>query len=307
MPDKPDHDPYRVLLESTLAIPWRIDWRTKEFTYIGPQIEALLGWKQGSWKTAQDWIDRIHADDREGTVSYCVGLSEEGVDHEADYRALNSDGGSVWIRDVVHVLRENGATVALVGFMFDITERKRMELQLEELNRTNQELLRTDTLTGIANRKAFDERIEMEFLRATRNHSPLSLLFIDIDSFKQYNDRYGHLQGDSCLISVSQSLERLFSRPGDLVARYGGEEFVVTLPDTPRHDAVKLAEHCRQEIEALGIPHESALASDVVTVSIGVSTLDWQNNPKDLAEFLDQADRRLYQAKEAGRNRVVGD
>jgi len=128
-----DDEFYKTLLESTLAIPWRINWKTKEFTYIGPQIEGLLGWSVSSWKTAQDWIDRIHPDDREHTVSYCVRLSDEGVDHEADYRALKSDGSIVWIRDVVHVLRGGDSTSELIGFMFDISERKKLENELVEL------------------------------------------------------------------------------------------------------------------------------------------------------------------------------
>ena len=126
---------YKTLLESTKAIPWKINWKTKQFDYVGPQIEELLGWPQNSWLTAIDWIERIHAEDREETVNYCVGQSENGIDHEADYRALKADGGYVWIRDVVHVIRDSdGVTTDLVGFMFDISERKRMEELLLTLN-----------------------------------------------------------------------------------------------------------------------------------------------------------------------------
>ncbi len=113
---------YKTLLESTKAIPWRIDWATMEFSYIGPQIEELLGWAQDSWVSVNDWADRMHPEDREKTVSYCVSQSESGLDHEADYRALTRDGGYAWIRDVVHVVRkDNGEVDSLVGFMFDIS------------------------------------------------------------------------------------------------------------------------------------------------------------------------------------------
>src|SRR6185436_19989384 len=92
---------YKTLLESTKAIPWKIDWATMRFAYIGPQIETLLGWAQDSWLTVEDWATRIHADDREQVVQFCVAQSKAGMDHEADYRALTRDGGYVWIRDVV--------------------------------------------------------------------------------------------------------------------------------------------------------------------------------------------------------------
>ena len=121
---------YKTLLESTLAIPWQIDWKTKQFIYIGPQIEKLLGWKQASWVSAQDWIDRIHPEEREAVASYCISQSEKGSDHEADYRALKADGTWVWVRDVVHVVRHKGETTHLIGFMFDISARKEIEMQI---------------------------------------------------------------------------------------------------------------------------------------------------------------------------------
>lgn len=100
-----DNAVYKTLLESTKAIPWKIDWATMAFAYIGPQIEPLLGWSPESWVSAQDWAMRIHPDDRDHVVNFCVAQSKAGVDHEADYRALTKDNGYVWIRDVVHVVR----------------------------------------------------------------------------------------------------------------------------------------------------------------------------------------------------------
>lgn len=109
---EPDSTVYRTLLESTRAIPWRIDWATMRFTYIGPQIEALLGWTPESWVSIDDWVERMHPDDRESVVNFCVTQSKSGVDHEADYRALTRDGHYIWIRDVVHVMRKNGEVEA---------------------------------------------------------------------------------------------------------------------------------------------------------------------------------------------------
>lgn len=149
---------YKTLLESTKAIPWKIDWKSMSFSYVGPQIEALLGWEAGSWISVEDWATRIHPDDREYVVNFCVAQSQAGVDHEADYRALTKDGDYVWIRDVVHVIRQDdGEVEALVGFMFDISERKALEQSLEqsnaELQKTNLDLkdalLTIKTIGGI--------------------------------------------------------------------------------------------------------------------------------------------------------------
>ena len=131
-----DRISYKTLLESTKAIPWQLDWETMRFTYIGPQIETLLGWTPGSWVSADDWAARMHPDDRESVVNFCIAQSKAGLDHEADYRALMKNGGYVWIRDVVHVMRNpTGAVVSLIGFMFDISERKRVEAELSALQK----------------------------------------------------------------------------------------------------------------------------------------------------------------------------
>jgi len=144
---------YKTLLESTKAIPWKIDWESKLFSYIGPQIEELLGWPQDSWVSAQDWIDRMHEKEREETTTYCISQSAAGIDHEADYRALKADGSYVWVRDVVHVIRENGVTTALVGFMFDITERKlaeeRLSLASKVFLHTHEGIMITDASANI--------------------------------------------------------------------------------------------------------------------------------------------------------------
>ncbi len=129
-----DNGLYQTLLESTLAIPFRIDWATKKYTYVGPQIEALLGWSPESWHSVEDWAARIHPDERDQTVARCVELSLAGVDHDAEYRALTKDNSFVWVREVVHVLcDENGETSALIGFTFDITEHKKTEQLHAEL------------------------------------------------------------------------------------------------------------------------------------------------------------------------------
>ncbi|MYM24223.1 diguanylate cyclase [Duganella sp. FT135W] len=299
-----DPDVYRTLLESTQAIPWRIEWATMQFTYIGPQIEALLGWKQASWLSANDWADRIHEEDRQKTVDFCVSQSQKGIDHEADYRALTSDGDYVWIRDVVHVVRrEDGSVEALVGFMFNITERKQAEEKILQLQRELEVLSYRDSLTSVANRRMFDTMYQVEWAKARTSGHPLSLVVVDIDYFKQYNDHYGHVQGDACLRQVAQSLDGGAARSQDLCARLGGEEFVLLLPSTDAATARSVAERCRKLVAQKEIPHARSGVGRLVTVSMGVGTII-PGDQDDPSVFLDRIDRRLYQAKSAGRDRI---
>lgn len=295
---------YRTLLESTRAIPWRIDWATKCFTYIGPQIETLLGWSPSSWVSVNDWAARIHEDDRTRTVNFCVSQSQQGVDHEADYRALTRDGDYVWMRDVVHVVRRpDGSVDSLVGFMFDITERKQAEDKILQLQRELEVLSYRDSLTGVANRRMFDTVYPVEWNNAREAGEPLSLIVIDIDYFKQFNDHYGHVQGDDCLRRVAQALDAGATHPRDLCARLGGEEFVLLLPATDEQAARSVAERCRKLLRQKEIPHARSGIGRAVTISMGIGTIV-PGAHDDPGVFLDRIDRRLYQAKSAGRDRI---
>ena len=162
----------------------------------------------------------------------------------------------------------------------------------------------SDGLTGIANRRHFDLAIEKEQRRAKRSAIPLTMLMIDIDFFKAYNDHYGHQQGDDTLIKVAGALAALLQRPQDLIARYGGEEFAVILPDMDSAGGARVAEALRQRITQLAIPHAEASGAQHVTVSIGVATQAPQN-PVEVAALIGAADRGLYVAKRGGRNRVA--
>ncbi|NHQ94000.1 sensor domain-containing diguanylate cyclase [Janthinobacterium lividum] len=179
----------------------------------------------------------------------------------------------------------------------------------EKLLREQTMVLRSQTfadgLTGIANRRHFDVAIEKEMRRAMRTGSPLSLLMIDIDHFKDYNDHYGHQQGDDCLIRVAAELAAMLQRPTDLLARYGGEEFAAILPDTDAAQALRMAEAIRAHAAGLRIPHAKT-GNDVkhITVSIGIATPHPQQQPT-ISALIGAADRALYLAKRAGRNRVM--
>jgi diguanylate cyclase (GGDEF)-like protein/PAS domain S-box-containing protein len=295
---------YRTLLESTRAIPWRIDWATSRFTYIGPQIEQLLGWPLRSWDTIQDWADRMHADDRERVVSFCVAQSRAGADHEADYRALTRDGSYVWIRDVVHVIRKaDGSPEALVGFMFDVSERKKQEERIVSLQRELMELSFQDGLTGIANRRRFDQTFDEVWHAAVHERTPLGLLMIDIDCFKQFNDAYGHVAGDDCLKRVGQLLGTVATRPRDFLARYGGEEFVLILPNTDEAGTRAVAEACRRTIESARVAHNRSTVGSWLTISVGAGACV-PTAAMTAQSLLQRVDKELYRAKAAGRNRV---
>jgi len=300
-----DSDVYKTLLESTKAIPWKIDWATMRFSYIGPQIESLLGWSPASWVSAEDWATRMHPEDSAWVVDFCVSQSKAGTDHEADYRALTKDGGYVWIRDVVHVVRnEAGEVESLVGFMFDISERKKTEEKLLTLQKELEALSFKDGLTGVANRRMFDSIMEVEWANARRNNQPLSLIMLDIDYFKQYNDHYGHVQGDQCLKRMGQVLTSAATRSRDFVARFGGEEFVLVLPETDEESAAKIAERCRNLLFKEQIPHEKSLVSQILSVSLGVGTIVPAHTDESIA-FIEKVDKRLYRAKQNGRNCIV--
>lgn len=298
---------YKTLLESTKAIPWRIDWKTLQFSYIGPQIEPLLGWSPETWVTVEDWASRMHPEDREWVVNFCVSQSQCGVDHEADYRALTKAGDYVWIRDVVHVVRDaQGEVEALVGFMFDISERKKTEQELAALQRRLEEYSFQDGLTGVANRRMFDSVLDESWRDAVRHRSPLSVILLDIDHFKQYNDLHGHLQGDECLKRMAALLTSAVKRPRDFVARFGGEESVLVLPETDAEAAQQVAERCRSLLAQARIPFGGDDANPYVTVSMGVGTLV-PAHEDTIKDFLNRVDRRLYQAKRNGRDRIEGE
>ncbi len=176
--------------------------------------------------------------------------------------------------------------------------------QLEEKNRLLERLSTLDTLTGLANRRRFDEALQQEWRRALRDAGSLSLIFCDIDFFKGYNDSYGHQAGDDCLSRVARALAEVVNRPADLAARYGGEEFVVLLVDTVLEGAAFLAERMRDRIESQHVAHRSSGLGAFLTASFGVASLVPRPGlkPEDLIALADHA---LYAAKQAGRNRVV--
>lgn len=186
----------------------------------------------------------------------------------------------------------------------DVSMAVSREKKLRELASELESQTLVDGLTGIANRRRFDLHLDDEFRRAKRQDSPLSLVMIDVDYFKDYNDNYGHQRGDDCLVQLAGALSRVLNRARDLAARYGGEEFTVILPDTNEDGALQIAEAMRAEVEALQIEHAYSGVANYVTVSLGISTLVPDHTSKT-GSLIHAADRALYQAKRSGRNCVV--
>jgi diguanylate cyclase (GGDEF)-like protein len=176
------------------------------------------------------------------------------------------------------------------------------------LLKANQELARvsaTDGLTQAANRRAFEERLDEEWRRASRDAVPMTLLMIDIDHFKAYNDRYGHQAGDECLKLITRDFRIRLRRPADFLARYGGEEFAIILPDTDLSGALVVAEDLRRRTMALEIAHGASPVAGVVTLSIGVAEAEPAANNWSAMDLVAASDRALYRAKRLGRNRVI--
>lgn len=182
----------------------------------------------------------------------------------------------------------------------------RNHLELKRQRDMLRDVALVDGLTGVGNRRRFDDVFKREWRRSARDGTPLTVVMADIDFFKGYNDTYGHQQGDACLRTVAQAMAAVVNRPGDLVARYGGEEFVCLLPNTDADGGREVGERLRAAVEALNLPHKASKVCDHVTISVGTASQvpDLSGNPQDI---LGDADYCLYQAKRAGRNQVKAD
>lgn len=187
----------------------------------------------------------------------------------------------------------------------DVSAMVQRESVLNAMTKKFSGLALTDELTNVANRRQFNITLDKEIRYASRDGKPLSLIFLDIDLFKPYNDTLGHQSGDLCLIQVINALRKRLRRGGDQLARYGGDEFCIILPDTPIKSAVDTAESLRIVIQKLAIPHPANDAANCVTISIGVACWDRTNNESSSSLVL-RADSALYRAKKAGRNQVLG-
>jgi diguanylate cyclase (GGDEF)-like protein/PAS domain S-box-containing protein len=314
---------YRELLESVDAIPWEYDPQSQCFIYIGPQVDALLGHPQDTWlQTVGLFASSAHVEDHDKLMQLLTSTEAVNQAQEVELRLQHRDGDWRWVLLSTRLVQNNAGRILLKGLLFDITARKhneqelaRYQERLEEIvaERTQtlnsyakqlEKLTTEDALTGIPNRRYFESEYEKEWRRAQRRQETIALMMIDVDSFKSYNDTYGHPAGDATLRTVAEVIQLQLRRVGDFVARYGGEEFVAVVPGADARIAALIAENICSAVAEQRLAHSEGLAEPYITVSIGaVSQVPAVGaNAKAMISLADAA---LYQAKAQGRNRVV--
>ena len=296
---------YRLLADNSRDIVFQLDHNLVR-RYVSPASRDILGYEP-SELVGRGAFEECHPEDAEEVEAVFASLLCGELDHHSIInRQQHRDGLWIWVEARLKTLRDprTGAVAGIIGAMRDISLRKSIEDQLAQANRRLEILAARDALSGLANRRTFDETLTREHRRALRDGGSLALIMIDIDCFKAFNDMYGHPAGDECLRQVAGVLASCARRPADLVARYGGEEFAVLLPDTDEAGGAEVAKAMRLAVRELALRHEAG-AERIVTISAGVSA-----SGRDLHEarpdwLLKEADQALYRAKRGGRDRVV--
>lgn len=290
---------FRMLAEQSSDMVTRIG-RDNELLYVSPSCERIIGWSPDEL-LGTSAVAGIHAEDIE-RVEQAITALKNGEAEEARfvYRQRHRERGEIWAEAALHVTRasDSGEIDGVVAVVRDMTEQKDLQDKLASL-------ATSDGLTGLANRRAFDERIADEWTRARRDGAQLSLLLIDVDHFKAFNDHYGHLAGDGCLRALGRILSAHARRPADLAARYGGEEFALLLPNTDADGCAKVGEEIRDALCNLAMLHAQNPPSRLVTVSVGGATGFPSQTTTDSSALVAAADRALYAAKNGGRDRLV--
>ncbi|WP_367850066.1 diguanylate cyclase [Rhodoferax sp. WC2427] len=253
------------------------------------------------------WQSLIHPMDAPAVhAAFLIHAKGLAPGYRLEHRMLHQDGRWIWVLSHAMVIERDaaGRATRILGTHLDISERKQADAELQRANTQLAQLSITDGLTGVGNRRLFDQCLQAEWARSARQKQPLALLMIDIDHFKLYNDCYGHPGGDACLREVAQILTTCLCRPGELLMRYGGEEFVVLLLDTDATGACVVAQRCLDRIRLAGLPHAASPVSDCISLSMGVAgTIPGPNSQPET--LVAQADKALYQAKHQGRDRYV--
>ena len=252
------------------------------------------------------WRALFHADDAERVMATIEAHFDSRTEaYECEFRIRHKAGHAVWLLSRGKVVERDadGRPLRMAGTHMDITDRKRIELELQRLNERLTQLSTTDGLTEVGNRRLFDQTLSAEWARAARKRDRVALLMIDIDHFKDYNDAYGHPAGDECLRRVARIVSETVKREGELVARYGGEEFALLLPGADLASARVVAERCLAALAEARIEHRQSPTSQWVTMSDGIA--DAVAAPGTLPTALvEAADAALYRAKRAGRSRL---
>ncbi len=275
--------------------------------YVSPAFTVLTGWSAEE-VIGQPAVDIVHPEDRPSNATLLPQLLAGAPQVTSCLRYVRKDGSLLWVEMRARLLRCDDGETQAISNMRDITDRRAAEDRVAMLNRELAELARTDGLTGVANRRRFDEALAQEWRRARHEEMPVSLMMIDVDRFKLFNDRYGHLKGDECLRAVAAAAAQVARGPAVLTARYGGEEFVVLLPRIDAAAAAALAGQVLAAVRAMAIEHHDNGAAGTVTVSIGIATATpWAAGLEVCGEttLVAAADAALYDAKRSGRDRAV--
>jgi diguanylate cyclase (GGDEF)-like protein/PAS domain S-box-containing protein len=289
---------YRLLADNSTDMVFQLDQDLVR-RYVSPACRELLGYEPEEMIGIKP-VSMAHPDDAPRLSLVFQTLMSGRADRQSIInRIRHHDGRWIWVEAQFRALKdpESGATTGIIGALRDVSGRKAVEDELAEAHRRLQARAAQDGLTGLANRRAFDEALAKEHRRAKREKKALSLVMIDVDRFKGFNDRYGHPAGDDCLRQVAAAI-------AETAARYGGEEFAVLLPDTDEAAAEVIAERILQAVWSLKIRHEGNLEG-VVTISAGVASVDWVEANGVLETLIHNADRALYRAKNGGRNAVT--
>jgi diguanylate cyclase (GGDEF)-like protein/PAS domain S-box-containing protein len=293
---------YRLLADNAADVVILLDFDGTR-KYVSPSITEAMGYGVEEF-LASPSFDMVHPEQRPFVHTVFKVMKDGSERQRLEYQLRRKDGSYVWVETNFKLVRDtDGEPTGVIAVVRDVSTRKAMEIELQTANTRLKSLAATDFLTGIANRRSFDLAIDQECRRSARSGAGLSVLFIDIDNFKGYNDYFGHSEGDECLRQVAQALNRCTKRPGDLAARYGGEEFALILPETDEAGAADVAEVARHEIAALKIDNPESKYG-IVTISVGVAFMPGQSR-EDPDSLLKNADIALYKAKSRGRNQVV--
>jgi diguanylate cyclase (GGDEF)-like protein/PAS domain S-box-containing protein len=271
--------------------------------YISPAVTELLGWAQQDL-VGENYNRLTHPEDAAKMESMLQQLLTGADVSPISYRAIGRNGGTLWLEASSRMLRAGptGKPTGIVSVLRDISDRKETERQMQQAFQTVEQQAMMDGLTGVPNRRLLDQTLHREWLSCMREQTPLSLLLLDIDHFKLYNDHYGHLVGDECLRRIAREIQGTLRRSRDFLARYGGEEFVVLLPNTTAKNALVIAEIVRKSVEDCAIAHPES-AHGLVTASLGCATIV-PNAESNESHLLSAADAALYRAKSNGRNRL---
>jgi diguanylate cyclase (GGDEF)-like protein/PAS domain S-box-containing protein len=272
-------------------------------SYVSPSMRMLGGW--GPEEIAgQRPLELAHPGDLENIKEALRELHDSIDSTVIELRTRTRKGDYIWVECSMRVYRDpaTGKRAGILNLVRNISERKRAEQELQAAYIAVESMAVVDALTGLANRRRFDEYLTKEWRREMRDGKSLSLLMLDADHFKSYNDAYGHVRGDGCLKQIAEACMDVVARPGDLVARYGGEEFAIILPETDNKGAMQVGNEICEALRNRRLKHE-ANPNGIVTISVGCATMVPERG-RHSTDMVETADKALYLAKHSGRNQV---